>query len=236
MQKGGLEFDASYTHVFADLERKHKVYIIDDVPASFKYDDLYTNILGGINCQYKGRKAELIEFKDSPKFIITSNWVVRYDSKNASTNARFLEYKFSNYYNQFHTPKDDLECTFFEDWDSQEWNRFYSFVFRSVKLFLSQGIKQIPYDKEKDNYIAAFGNDAKLEEMDRIMMLLINKKQTFKVSDFLWLYAHSPLKHSQFFNHNNVKKLIEMWMENRKFNDWGYIKRLKTWEYMPDMF
>jgi hypothetical protein len=231
MQKGGLEFDASYTHVFADLERKHRIYIIDDVPASFKYDDLYTNILGGINCQRKGSKAELIEFKDSPKFIITTNWVVRYDSKNASTNARFLEYKFSNYYNQYHTPKDDFNCTFFEDWDSLEWNRFYSFVFRSVKLFLSQGIKQIPYDKEKDNYIAAFGNDAKIDEMDRIMMLLINKKESFNVSSFLWLYSHSPMKGSQFFNHNNAKKLIELWMENRKRNDWFYHKRLRSWEY-----
>lgn len=231
MQKGGLEFNASYTHVFADLERKHKIYIIDDVPASFKYDDLYTNILNGINCQRKGSKADLIPFEDAPKFIITSNWVFRYDSKNASTNARFLEYKFSNYYNQHHTPKDDFECTFFEDWDSLEWNRFYSFVFRSVNLFLSQGIKQIAYDKEKDNYIAAFGNDAKVEEMDRLMMLLINKKESFNVSSFLWLYSHSPMRSSQFFNHNNAKKLIELWMENRKFNDWFYSKRLRSWEH-----
>jgi hypothetical protein len=34
------------------LKKKHNVYIIDD-PAGFKYDDLYTNILGDISCQRK---------------------------------------------------------------------------------------------------------------------------------------------------------------------------------------
>jgi hypothetical protein len=34
------------------LKKKHNVYIID-VPAGFKYDDLYTNILGDISCQRK---------------------------------------------------------------------------------------------------------------------------------------------------------------------------------------
>ena len=38
------------------------IYIIDDVPAGFKYDDLYTCILGSINAQKKGMKAELINF------------------------------------------------------------------------------------------------------------------------------------------------------------------------------
>lgn len=235
MLKGGNEFDASYTHVFADLERKHKVYIIDDVPAGFKYDDLYTNILGGINCQRKGSKAELIEFEHSPKFVITTNWVVRYDEKNASTNRRFLEYKFLDYYNQQHTPKDDFNCTFFEDWEADEWDRFYSFVFRCVKLFLSDGLKQIPYNKTNDNYLASFNNLSMTEEFERIITILFETKIKFGVNEFLNIYDayDNHLRFEKMFHSKNVRKLIDVWL-SKNFNEpiakgWKFSTDKKKW-------
>ena len=235
MLKGGNEFDASYTHVFADLEKKHKVYIIDDVPAGFKYDDLYTNILGGISCQRKGLKAELIEFEHSPKFVITTNWVVRYDEKNASTNRRFLEFKFSDYYNQHHTPKDDFGCTFFEDWNVEEWSKFYSFVFRCVKLFLADGLTQIPYNKTNDNYLASFNNVTMTDEFERIMTMLFETRTQFGVNDFLTIYDayDNPLRIQKMFHSKNVKKLIDVWF-NKNINEpmtrgWKYALMNRRW-------
>lgn len=229
-----MDFDASYTHVFADLEKKHKVYIIDDVPAGFKYDDLYTNILGGISCQRKGLKAELIEFEDSSKFLITSNWVVRYDEKNASTNRRFLEFKFSDYYNQHHTPKDEFNCAFFQDWNADEWNRFYSFVFRCVKLFLQKGIIKTEYNKTYDNYKAYFSNDAVYTEFERIISILI-MNDSFNVSEFLSVYndIYNPLRFEKMFTTKNTKKLIDAWAgifnkENKDFY-FEYSQRTRNW-------
>ena len=235
MLKGGNEFDSSYTHVFADLEKKHKVYIIDDVPAGFRYDDLYTNILGGISCQRKGLKAELIEFEHSPKFVITTNWVVRYDEKNTSTNRRFLEFKFSDYYNQNHTPKDDFGCTFFEDWNADEWSKFYSFVFRCVKIFLADGLEQIPYNKTKDNYLASFNNISMLDEFERIMTVLFDTREQFGVNDFLSIYDayDNPLRIQKMFHSKNVKKLIDVWF-SRNINEpmtkgWKYVLMSRRW-------
>ncbi|MEG0848404.1 MAG: hypothetical protein RSH24_00975, partial [Flavobacterium sp.] len=210
--KGGKEFDSGYTHVFADLEKKHNVYIIDDVPAGFKYDDLYTNILGDISCQRKGLKAEAIKFKDAPKFAITSNWVVPYDEKNASTNGRFMEYKFTNYYTTRHTPKDEFNCVFFQDWNADEWNRFYSFVFRCVKLFLQKGIIKTEYNKTVDNYKAYFSNDAIHNEFHNCISVLMsgNTPFEFTVSDFLRVYndKENPLRFEKMFTTKNTKKLI----------------------------
>ncbi|MNQ40732.1 hypothetical protein D3C85_543930 [compost metagenome] len=216
--KGGKEFDSGYTHVFADLEKKHNVYVIDDVPAGFKYDDLYTNILGDISCQRKGLKAEAIKFKDAPKFVITSNWVVPYDEKNASTNGRFIEYKFTNYYNITHTPKDEFNCTFFQDWNADEWNRFYSFVFRCVKLYLQKGIIKTEYSKTNDNFKAYFNNDAVYTEFERIISILI-MNDSFNVSDFLNVYNDNlnPLRFEKMFTVKNIKKLIDAWVG--KFNN-----------------
>ncbi|WP_264522484.1 hypothetical protein [Flavobacterium sp. N2469] len=218
--KGGKEFDSGYTHVFADLEKKHNVYIIDDVPAGFKYDDLYTNILGDISCQRKGSKAEAIKFIDAPKFAITSNWVVPYDEKNASTNGRFIEYKFTNYYTTSHTPKDEFNCVFFQDWNADEWNRFYSFVFRCVKLFLQKGIIKTEYNKTVDNYKAYFSNDAIHNEFHNCISVLMsgNTPFEFTVSDFLRVYndKENPLRFEKMFTTKNTKKLIDAWVG--KFN------------------
>ena len=215
--KGGKEFDSNYTFVFADLEKKHNVYIIDDVPAGFKYDDLYTNILGDISAQRKGSKAETIKFKDAPKFAITSNWVVPYNERNASTNGRFVEYKFTDYYNSKHNPKDEFNCDFFHDWNADEWNRFYSFVFRCVKLFLQNGIIKTEYNKTDDNYRAYFNNDVVYSEFERIIAILI-MNDSFNVSEFLNVYNDilNPLRFEKMFTSHNAKRLIDAWVG--KFN------------------
>ena len=233
--KGGKEFDPNYQFVFDDLEKKHKSYVIDDVPAGFKYDDLYTNILSGINCHRKGKSAESIPFEESPKFGITSNWVVRHDLQNTSTNRRFLEYKFTDYYNQSHSPKDDFNCTFFEEWDAEEWNRFYSFVFRCVKLFLEEGVSQIPYNKTTDNFLANFNNDAMHDEFERIIKKLFTEKESFGVTDFLCIYNEhtNPLRLEKFFHARNTKYLIEVWLahytENPLTKRFKYVKSTKKW-------
>lgn len=231
--KGGKEFDSGYTHVFADLEKKHNVYIIDDVPAGFKYDDLYTNILGDISCQRKGLKAEAIKFKDAPKFAITSNWVVPYDEKNASTNGRFIEYKFTNYYNINRTPKDEFNCTFFQDWNPDEWSRFYSFVFRCVKLYLQKGIIKTEYNKTNDNYKAYFSNDVVYTEFERIISILI-VNDSFNVSDFLNVYndISNPLRFEKMFTNKNTKKFIDAWtgkFNNERHGFWFEYTNRRKW-------
>ena len=231
--KGGNEFDPSYPFVFDDLEKKHKSYVIDDVSAGFKYDDLYTNISSGINCHKKGKTAEIIPFEESPKFVITTNWVIRFDEKDASTNRRFLEYKFSDYYNKSRTPIDDFKCTFFEGWDNEEWNRFYSFVFRCVQLFFEEGLYQIPYNKDLDNYNAYFNNPSMLDEFERIINNLFETKLSFKVNDFLSVYNayENPMRIEKFFHQRNVKKLIEVWfIKNKKsMVDWVYQQNERKW-------
>jgi hypothetical protein len=233
--KGGKEFDPNYYFVFDDLEKKHKSYVIDDVPAGFKYDDLYTNILGPINCARKGKTAEKIPFQESPKFIITTNWVLRYDEKNASTNRRFLEFKFSNYYKMNFSPKDDFGCTFFEDWDKDEWHRFYSFVYRCMRIFFENGVNQIPYNKTTDNFIAYFNNDSMLDEFERIVNILFEDGTSFGVNDFLRLYeaCDNPLKFEKMFHSKNLKKLMNIWLTRESQNSrevgWSYNLTSKKW-------
>nr|WP_315198253.1 hypothetical protein [uncultured Flavobacterium sp.] len=226
--KGGKEFDPNYNFVFNDLQKGMKLYIIDDVEKNFKFDDLYTNILGGINCQRKGKKAEQINFEDSPKFLLTTNWALQYSSANNSTNRRFIEFKFNSYYNKNHTPIADFGRRLFIDWDEAEFNRFYSFIFKCVKLFFDKGIIAPIYNKDKDNFMIKFNNDSILHEFERILKPLLASKKPFRVNDFLAIYHDydNPFKNEKWFHLNNIRDLINIWLKYNE-NESTY----KYWEY-----
>jgi hypothetical protein len=228
--KGGNEFDGNYRHRFADLERAHKVYVIDDVPASFKYDDLYTNIAGDISCERKGKTAETINFKDAPKFVITTNWAVRYDDEATSTNRRFIEFQLTDFFNINNTPKDVFEHNLFENWDGFEWNKFYNFVFACVANYIENGLTAPTYKKNDDNFRAYFYNDSILQEFERVFSELTEQQNEFKVNDFLILYKHysNELRFDNLFTHKNLKKLIDVYIKynNLKIH---YNQRNRSW-------
>lgn len=235
--KGGNEFNPNYTHNFADLEKGTRLYIIDDVIAGFKYDDLYTNILGDISCQRKGKKAEQIKFEETPKFLITSNWVIPHSTVNNSTNRRFVEFKFNDHYNKDNTPFTEFGRRLFLDWDEVEFNRFYSYIFRCVKLFFDNGLIKPIYDKEADNYSVKFRNEAFETEFERILKPMLVSKTTFKVSDFLKKYkdVENPFKNENWFHQNNVRDLIDIWLKHSNnavnYKYWSYSKSHKAWFY-----
>ncbi len=234
MQKGGKEFDPNYTFCFSDLDKSFNLYVIDDVPCNFDFNSIYTQITGGINAQLKGSKANMIEREDSPKFLITSNYLFRCDVNDASTVARFCEFKIKPYYNVNFSPKDEFKETFFEDWNNIEWNKFYSFIFRCVRHYLVNGLERINYDKAEDNFKASFGSDVKLSEMERILDVIINhRKQTsFTVSDFLTIYnsSENPLKNEKMFHGKNTKTLINQFLNSNKQLQFIYGQQRTWWK------
>lgn len=227
--KGGEEYDPSYIHVHADLEPEHDIYYIDDVPRSFNYNALYTNISNAIFCQRKGTRGNTIPFEYTPKFVISTNWAFRYDKEASSTNRRFREYKFTNYWNIENTPLSHFGKTFFSDWSAKEWNAFFNFGFYCVQVFLNNGLRSIDYDKRGDNFLAYFSNDAKLQEMERVLEEL-KYKDFFNVSDFLMIHKQSILyQYQPIFNQNNAKQHIQTYIE---FKELGleYVKHSKVWK------
>ncbi|SRR6056297_154561 len=229
--KGGDEFRPDYIHNFADLTKDVSVYVLDDVPAGFNYDAMYTNILGEISCQRKGKAAQNLSFKEAPKFLITTNWAVRFDKNNISTNRRFLEYKLTDFFNINRTPKTVFKQTLFVDWDSDEWNRFYSFICRCTADYLENGLTPMEYDKDYDNFIAHFNNDAVLDEFERIFNIVSGYADGFNVSDFLIAYKDpsNPLRYDKYFHNNNVKRLIQTYLKYNRL-DFEYSQTNRKWK------
>ena len=233
--KGGNEFDTSYLFNYSDLTKEHDVFIIDDVSAGFNYNALYTQISGAISCQRKGKPAEEIPFKESPKFIITTNWSYRVEDDSISTQRRFIEYQFSDFFNLDRTPKTIFNHILFEDWEAAEWNRFYQFAFDCVRYYLENGLNRIPYNKTEDNFRALFNNDVVLDEMERIIDELMMTRDMFNVSDFLNIYkkVENNLRFENYFHSKNTKNLLDIYIKHHK-KPLEYIACTRKWRVKND--
>jgi hypothetical protein len=233
--RGGKEFDPSYRHNFADLQPYHDIYILDDVPASFNYDGLYSQITGDITSERKGQPAVTIPFDDAPKFVVTTNWAVRYDENAASTNRRFVEYKFSDFWNIGNTPDVWFGSTFFYDWDEKEWQCFFEFLIYCSKYFLANGLKRIDYDKDTDNYRAYFSNDARLEVFETVFSEM-EQRTEFSVMDFIGKYKELyPRDYQPMFTTRNVKTYVDTYIRYHG-KDITYERRTRKWHVKKDPF
>ena len=130
-------------------------------------------------------------------------------------------------------PEDEFGKLLFDEWDGVEWNKYYSFIFRCVNLYLKEGLIKIKYDKTKDNYNASFGNDVTRDELAKIIDEIINIKHqsAFSVSDFLIIYnkLDNPLRLEKMFHRNNSKKLINHYLNTIKNNQFTYCQTSRHW-------
>ena len=230
IQKGGNAYDPKYTHVHADVRLEDDIYILDDVPSNFDYNALYTSITGALDAQRKGVTAETIPFEDAPKFVISTNWSVRYEAEATSTNRRFKEYQFSRFWNINNTPDKYFGKSFFTEWNASEWNDFFNFGFSCVQHYLKNGLQTIQYDKSQDNYRAYFYNDSILEETTRIFDELILSVDSFNVSDFIREHRYNDLyQFKPEFTIRTARKYIEAYIEFNKL-PFIYSTHHRKWE------
>lgn len=224
LYKGGKEFSPSYTHNYADLDESVGIYVIDDVAAGFNYHDLFTSITGNITCQLKGSKAITIPFEHAPKFIVTTNFYFRVEENDHSIKGRFIEYKFTNYYNADNKPEDEFNKLFFIDWNEDEWNSFYSFLIRCCQRFIKEGVLRIEYDKSKDNASALLESRSTIEFLEDAIssVLKANSNNEFTVSKVLeQLHYNIYMKN---VHKNNAEKYIEAYLKS-EYNKLGSFKR-----------
>lgn len=226
--RGGDEFEPGYRHKFAGLSSYHNLFVLDDVPSGFNYDALYTQITGDIKVEGKGKDAVTIKYEHAPKFVATTNWAVLYDKKATSTNRRFAEYKFSEFWNIDNTPDAFFGNTFFLDWNHKEWQMFYEFLAVCVIQFLDTNLIKIEYSKEADNFRYVFSDEDKLSEFERVFGIM-KSKDSFSVTEFLNEHKSAKLR-EKYFNHKNTKEHIETYIDYHKI-EIKYEKSSKRWSF-----
>jgi hypothetical protein len=138
----GKTFDFNKSFPYQNVSTDCQILVFDDVKKNFHFESLFSVITEGITIEYKGKDSIKLEVTDSPKIIITTNYTIQGDS--ASFTARKYEVEMSTYFNENYTPVDEFGHELFNDWNDQEWARFDNYIMECVKIYLNQGLIDMP--------------------------------------------------------------------------------------------
>ena len=130
--------------VYDGVTEKTDYVLFDDAHKYFSIDFFFSEITDGMRVNPKHGKPFEIPFMDSPKFVVTSNFMPNLDR---SAQRRILLTVFSDYYHgaveddedysSAYSVADDFDGKqFFTDWDDAEYNRYMNFIIQCVQFYL----------------------------------------------------------------------------------------------------
>lgn len=151
-----FSFDKSFVYQRIDLDTK--VMAFEDVNKNFDFERLFSVITDGIEVEKKNMGTFMIDFMDSPKIIITTNYALK-GAGNSHDRRRF-EIELSRYYTADFTPLDEFKRLLFAEWDKEEWGRFDTYMAECASLFLTLGlVKQVLINLPEKRLISETSQD-----------------------------------------------------------------------------
>ncbi len=137
----GKTFDPNGQFAYQRVNIDTRIIAIQDTKKNFNLESLYNPITEGITVQKKHKDEFFIDYKRSPKFIITTNYTIDQSSNSARRRQRVFE--FAPFFSPDFTPEQFFGHKLFYGWSREEWNRFYCFMFWCIRTYLDNGILEI---------------------------------------------------------------------------------------------
>jgi hypothetical protein len=157
----GKNFKLDKSFAFQRVELSTQLIVIEDCRKNVDFEGFYSKITEGVTIEKKNKDEIYIEYEDAPKFGFTTNYTINYSGGHGKRRVKVLE--FSNFFNHNNTPLDFFngKAMFSNDWDRDEWNRFYNFMIDSVQNYLANGIPKIDNSQtiNRKNIKLNFGDD-----------------------------------------------------------------------------
>ena len=137
----GKNFKPDKTFAFQRVTLGTKLVIIEDCPKNVDFEKYYPTITEGITIEKKNQDELFLNFAESPKIAFTTNYTISNNSEHSKRRQRVLE--FAPFFNSKNTPLDFFGHKFFDDWDNDEWSKFYNLMFFCVKEYMEHGILSV---------------------------------------------------------------------------------------------
>ena len=154
----GKSFDDKKTFKFQTVNRDTQVLFFDDVQKNFNLENKYSIITEGLEIERKNKDAIRLSVEESPKIVISTNYVIQGDGN--SHHRRVHEVEISSYYGKHLTPEDEFNRQLFEDWNSNDFERFDNYMIYCLQKYLIHGlIQEKPKNLELRKLIAASNKD-----------------------------------------------------------------------------
>ena len=171
----GKNFKPDKTFAFQRVTLGTKLVVIEDCPKNVEFERYYPTITEGMTVEKKNKDEMFLSFEESPKIAFTTNYSIASNAEHAKRRQRVLE--FAPFFSSKYTPVDHFKHKLFDDWDNDEWQKFYNFMFYCVQQYLMDGIKKIDNSEKllRKQLKQQFGEDF----LDYFDNLIENKNDTW---------------------------------------------------------
>ncbi len=153
-------------HIFENVDKDTDLIHFEDWSEYQDFQKLFTPATSSLTVNPKNKRAITLKYEEYGKFWIDTNFGDRYTDQ--SSKRRKIYVVFSDYYHEdteqyreVRTPRTELGRRIFDDWDSEEWNRFHNFLAQCLAFYLSTDSKiQPPVENvNKRNLLSAMGDN-----------------------------------------------------------------------------
>jgi hypothetical protein len=122
------------SYKFSKNEEYHRITILQDTERNFDFELLFSTITDGMSVRKMYKGEFIIPVKLGNKIVITTNHLPR--GVTSSFKRRQYIFVLKRYYSDEFTPRDEFKHDFFYNWNEEEWNKFYTFLFSCVLEYI----------------------------------------------------------------------------------------------------
>lgn len=141
---------------------------IEDCAKNLDFESFNSQITEGSAIEKKNKAELFIDYKDSPKFIFSTNYMLNLRGNHGKRRSRVFE--FAPFFGPELTPMDHFGHLMFDDWNRDEWIRFYNLMFSCVSIYLQAGIARMEQsDKLRKKTIKTSFGDEFLEYFEEMI-------------------------------------------------------------------
>ena len=155
----GKTFRVDKNFAFQRITLGDKLVVIEDCAKNVDFEKYYPTITEGMTIERKNKGELFLNYNESPKIAFTTNYSVSTTAEHAK--RRQMIFEFTNYFSSSHTPMDEFGHIMFDNWEPEEWNRFYNLMFFCVSLYLDKGVLKVSNSEQmkKKHIKLSFGDD-----------------------------------------------------------------------------
>jgi hypothetical protein len=177
----GKNFKVDKNFAFQRVDLDTRILAIEDTRRNVDFEGFYSIITEGITVEKKNKDELFIPYKDSPKVMFTTNYTIPNMGNHAKRRQKVFE--FSPYFGASKTPEDVFGHKLFEDWDKDEWNRFFNLMFNCVQIYLESGVLAVENSEKlhRKQVRVQFG-----EEFLEFLMAQKEEKEVWITMEFLY--------------------------------------------------
>lgn len=137
----GKNFKIDKNFAFQRVDLDTRILAIEDTRKNVDFEGFYSIITEGVTVEKKNKDELFIPYADAPKVMFTTNYTIPNNGNHAKRRQKVFE--FAPAFSSTYTPEDFFGHKLFDDWDKDEWNRFYNLMFDAVQGYLKFGIMEV---------------------------------------------------------------------------------------------